>query len=298
MPLHKVMLAVLAMLILGLSAVISKIGLAEFPPILFLLMRFCSVLPALFFIPRPKISWRMLAAITFSISIAHLGLANLGLAMGASAGTFVLLLQTGSLFAILFAYLFYGHKPSKLDLVGICLGLMGICWICSEKGSEGSVLSILALLGSAIAWGLGFTLVKKTHESSLSLAVWSSVLLIPVMLIICGTFEGVDVAIASISNASMTGWMTVLFTGWIAMLGAGGILMYLMQTEPVSKVVPYNTLIPVFGCLASFVILGETLSPTMMIAGAWILLSLLVTRFGKQGIYHLKKIILRHNFSG
>lgn len=297
MPLHKCILAVFAMMLLGLSAVVSKIGLQEFSPMLFLLLRFCSVLPALYFIPRPKISWWMLAAITISISIAHLGLANVGLAMGASAGTYVLILQTGSLFAIFFAFLFYGHKPSKFDLIGIFIGLMGVCWICSEKGSEGSIIALAALLGSAITWGLGFTLVKKSHESSLSLSVWSSILLIPIMIVICGIFEGPEAAMTSIYHASITGWSTVFFTGWVGMLGAGGILMYLMQTEQVSKVVPYNTLLPVFGCLASYLILGETLSPAMLLGGLWIVLSLLVMCFGQLGMNQLKKIILKHNFS-
>ena len=161
MPLQKIALAVLAMTIFGLNAVVSKIGLGVFPPLLFNLLRFSIVLPCIFFVPRPPISWGMLIAITLSLSIGHLMFANIGLFLGASAGTYVLIQQSGSIFAILCAYLLFSHRPSRYDVIGMAFGIMGIICICSAKGTEGTLWAIAALVASAATWGIGFTLVKK-----------------------------------------------------------------------------------------------------------------------------------------
>lgn len=280
MSLSKIFLAVLAMLVFGLNAVLAKIGLMEIPPLLFNFIRFVFVLPCLLFIARPNISWAMLAMITGSLSILHLCLTNVALAMGASAGMYVLLLQTGSLFALLFTFLLIGTKPTVYDLVGIICGLFGIYWICTDKGAHGDLLAIFMLIGSAAMWGLGFTLVKKAHAPSLPTTVWTSVFAIPFLGVASGSMEGIDSILLTFQQASLFSWFTVLFSSWVSMLGAGGILMYLMRTESVAKVVPFNMLTPLFGCFFSQIILGEQITLAMVIGGVFILCGLMVSQFG------------------
>lgn len=282
MPFYKILLAVFVMMIIGLSAVVSKIGLAEFPPMLFLLLRFCVVAPALLFIPKPRISWPMLIAITATLSVGHLLLVNLGLSLGASPGIFAILLQTGTLFAILSAYFLFQHRPTRYEIIGIAIGMIGIYWICATRRLETDLWAVLALIGAAAAWGLGYTLVKKAHAPSVPTMAWTSILAIPCMAIICALFEGKEMILSSIANASLTAWSTVFFAGWVSMMGAGSILMYLMRTEKVSKVVPYNMLIPVFGCLASTIILNEKITQNMIVGGILIVFSFLITQFGQE----------------
>lgn len=276
MPFKKVMLAILVMTIFGLNAVLSKIGLSDFPPILFTLLRFVILLPGLFFVARPKMSWAMLLGITFTLSIGFLFFANLGLWLGATPGTYVFIQQTGSIFAIVAAYLLLGNRPSVFDIGGILLGLVGIYWICS--GISAPLWALVCLVGSAVTWGLGCTLVKKAHAPSTPTIIWTSVFVVPLLATLSLAIEGTDTIVSSITNASLTAWMTVFFSGWVSMLGAGGLLMYLMRTEEVSKVVPYNMLVPVTGCLFSSLILSEQLSINLLIGGSWILLGLILAQ--------------------
>lgn len=284
----KIFYAIIAMMIFGLNAVFTKFGLSEFPPLLYNFLRFALVLPAIFFVPRPAISWSMLLAIGLSLSVGHLSFACIGMALGASAGTFVLIQQTGSIFAICFAYLLVNHKPSRYDLLGIGLGLIGIYWFCASKGTEGGLLAIAALIGSSVAWGLGFTLVKKAHAPSLQTSLWTSIFAIPCMALASDSLEGTEAIGSALSNATLMGWSTVVFSGWVSMLGAGSLLMYLMRTEPVSKVVPFNMLVPLFGCLFAYLILGEQLTPAMLTGGAWILGGLMVSQFGAKLIHRFR----------
>jgi O-acetylserine/cysteine efflux transporter len=287
MSLYKIFLAVFAMMVFGLNAVFGKMALVEIPPILFNFIRFIFIFPCLFFISRPNISWAMLGLIAGSLSILHLCLTSIALAMGASAGMYVLLLQTGSLFALLFAFLLMGTKPTVFDILGIGFGLFGVYWICTDKGAHGDLWAILLLVGSAAMWGLGFTFVKKAQAPSLPTNVWASVFALPFLGIASGTFEGLDTIVSSLRQASLFSWFTVLFSGWASMLGAGGILMYLMRTESVAKVVPFNMLTPVFGCFFSYLIIGEQITWAMVIGGALILFGLVVSQFGSRVVGRL-----------
>lgn len=282
MPWTKAGIALVTMMIFGLNAVFSKIGLAEFPPFLFNLLRFSLVVPFLWWIGRPAISWQMLLAIAASLSIGHLSLANIGMYLGASAGTYVLIQQSGSFFAVLFAFILLKHKPTVYDIVGMCLGLVGVYWICSDKGTSGSIWAIAALVGSTMTWALGFTLVKKAHAPSVATTVWTAVFAIPFMVMASASFEGPSLVQASFAEASWLGWSTVAFAAWVSMLGAGSMLMYLMRTEPVSKVVPFNMLVPVFGCLFSALILGEEIQAAKIIGGIWIISGIILTQFGNR----------------
>ncbi|MBS0634681.1 MAG: EamA family transporter [Verrucomicrobia bacterium] len=281
MPFRKVLIALLVMLIFGLNAVMSKMGLQEFPPLLFTLLRFAILLPGIFFIARPQMSWGMLAAISGSISFGFLLFANMGLWLGASAGTYAFIAQTGSIFAIGVAYLILGNKPSPFDIAGIALGLVGIYWICTSNGIEGSFTALSCLVASAIMWGLGFTLVKKAHAPSVPTIVWTSIFVIPPLAV--GSLLVEDWS--CLKEATPVGWMSIFFSGWVSMLGAGALLMYLFRTEAVAKVAPYNMLVPVTGCLFSWLILNEQPSPNLLLGGSWILLGLIMA----QVIPHLFK---------
>lgn len=285
---QKIGLAVFAMMIFGLNAVLSKIGLKEFPPLTFNLLRFAVILPALVFIPRPAISWAQLAAIAFSLSIGHLMFASLGLYLGVSAGTFAFIQQTGPIFAIICAYLLMNHKPGVYDLIGLVLGLVGVVWICSSKEIQGGLIAIACVVISAALWGLGFTLVKKMHAPSIPTNAWTAVFVIPCMLIISFFYEGLDSMPAYIANASAIAWAMVFFSGWVSLIAAGGILMYLMRTEKVAKVAPFNMLVPVFGCCFSYLLLDEHLGLNILIGGAWIIAGLIVTQFGSKIITYFR----------
>ena len=107
-------------------------------------------------------------------------------------------------------------------------------------------------------------------------------------------FEGPETIWSSLGNGSILPWMTVVFSGWISMMGAGGILMYLMRTELVSKVAPFNMLVPVTGCLFSVLILGEQLSLEMIGGGMLIILGLAISQFGAKLKNRMQAALIRN----
>lgn len=280
MKLSKILLLILAMMAMGLNAIVTKIGVKEFSPLLFNFLRFALLLPALFFIPKPKISWLNLCLISLSLGVAMITLFNISLALGASAGLAILILQTGSLFTILFDFLFCKNKPSKWDLVGIIFGLIGVYVISSSKGIEGGNLCVCLLLAAATMYGFGFALAKKIKAPSFSLTIWMSSIAIPVLGIATSCIEGVDSISSSIAQASGKAWLAAFFAGWINMAAAGSILFYVNKTQGVANTAPYTMLTPLFGCIFAGLLLHEKFQTSVYIGGFWILSGLIASRFG------------------
>ena len=87
MPFRHVLLALLAVLLLGLAFPVIKIGLTEVPPFMLTGLRFTfSALPAVFFIRKPAVSWASLLAYGLLIGVVLFGVMftaiNLGLPSG------------------------------------------------------------------------------------------------------------------------------------------------------------------------------------------------------------------------
>ncbi len=281
MSLKKIFLAVLAMCIIGTNTTFSKVGLSEFPPLLFSFFRFLFISPLAIFIPRPKITWKLLFLIALTVGCLQIALVNIGLYLGASAASTSFIIQSGSLFAILFAYFILKSKPTLFDFLGIALGSFGLILIFSEKNLSGNLTSLSFCLASAVMWGLGYTLVKKANSKALPITAWMSALITPFLALLSYLFEDYDQIIHTLFNASSTAWASAFFSSWVSMLGAGAILMHLMQTEEIAKVVPFNMLIPIFGTLTAFLFLNEPLTLTTIIGGSWILLGIITTQFAK-----------------
>ena len=199
MPLHKILLAILAMAIIGTNTTFSKIGLSEFPPILFSFFRFFLILPLIFFTPRPKISWKLLISIALSLGVLHIALVNIGLYLGASAQATSFIIQSGSLFAIFFAFILLNARPSWSDFLGITLGSIGLILIFSEKNLACTLTSLIFCLLSAIMWGLGYTLVKKANTPALPVTIWMSLLISPFLALSSLMIEGNELIYRTLS---------------------------------------------------------------------------------------------------
>ena len=72
---RDLVLALLVILIWGVNFAVIRIGLNSLPPLLFASLRFTFVLlPAVFFLPRPKVSLANLAIYGVAIGLGQFGL--------------------------------------------------------------------------------------------------------------------------------------------------------------------------------------------------------------------------------
>jgi O-acetylserine/cysteine efflux transporter len=85
-PRH-LLLALAVAAIWGSNFVVMRYGIERVPPLLFATLRFVfALVPAVFFIPRPAVAWRKLAAFGLLTGVGQFGLLFLALKSDISPG--------------------------------------------------------------------------------------------------------------------------------------------------------------------------------------------------------------------
>ena len=87
MPARSAALLVLVAFIWGVNFVAIHVGLDHFPPLLFSALRFTLVaIPAVFFVKRPPVAWKYVAAVGFMLGVVKFGLVFISIDIGLPAG--------------------------------------------------------------------------------------------------------------------------------------------------------------------------------------------------------------------
>ena len=121
-----VCIAVLVAVIWGLAFVASRIALNEFSPELMTTLRFAiAALPCLL-VPRPKVSWGVLVAISFTLFLGQFLAQAFAIAHGVPVGLSSVIVQSQALFTIGFAALLFRERPSAWQTVGIGVATVGL----------------------------------------------------------------------------------------------------------------------------------------------------------------------------
>ena len=106
-------LAALVAALWGFNFVVIDWGMGAVPPLLFAAIRFAVVaVPACFFVPRPAVPWRTVAAVGAFMSLGQFGLLYLSLSLGMPPGLAALVLQAQVVFTIVIAAAALRERPS------------------------------------------------------------------------------------------------------------------------------------------------------------------------------------------
>ena len=119
MPARSTALLVLVAFIWGVNFVAIHVGLDHFPPLLFSALRFTLVaIPAVFFVKRPPVAWRYVAAVGFMLGVVKFGLVFISIDIGLPAGLASLAIQVQVLFTIFIAAIVLKERPRRDQLIG------------------------------------------------------------------------------------------------------------------------------------------------------------------------------------
>jgi len=235
---------------------------------------FFAAVPLVFFISRPQMPWRFVAAYGFAIGVCQFGLLFLGMKLGMPAGLSSLVIQVQVFFTIGLGLLYLGDRISPRNLIGAAIATAGIVLLAVHKlkgGESATLVGFVLVLVSALAWGSGNVIAKRAagdHEPDMfALVVWSS-LVPPIPLVVLSyLFEGGTGAWDAVAHAGALTWGCVLFLAWAATLFGFASWAGLMHRYPTGLISPFALLIPVSGLVSGAFFLGESLA-AMQIAGA------------------------------
>src|SRR5260221_1785680 len=255
---RDVLLAVVVMLVWALNFPISKLGFVDFPPILFMALRFAIVAALLcpfFHPPRAKLKQIMLVSVT--LGTFHFSLMFSGLARTDSA-TAALLVQSQVPFAALLAALFFKDRLTPRSMIGMAIALLGIALIVGEPRFGTDPLPVAMILGAAFAWAVANIQFKQIGAiDGFALTGWMAFFACPQLLILSLILE--DHHLAAITHAGWHGWGAIAYGAIVITILSYGLWYPLMRKYAVNQVIPYTLLIPALTVAGSYLILGDPL---------------------------------------
>lgn len=278
MSLRDRRLAALVALIWGVNFLAIEWGLEDVPPLLFAAIRFCAVVvPAVFLVARPAVSWTTLAGIGLFMSAGQFGFVYAAMEAGLPPGIAALVLQAQVLFTIVIAAGVLRELPTPVQVVGVTVAAVGLAVVGAGRGGEIPLLALLLCLAGAFSWAVGNVIARAAKApGGLGVTVWSALFVPAPLLAVSFLVEG-PAAIAD--GLASFGWQaaaSTAFTAGVSSLLGYGIFNSLLARNPAHLVVPWVLLVPPVAMLAAWIAFGDQPNLAEALGGGVMLLGVLI----------------------
>lgn len=283
------LLALLVVIVWGANFTVIKLGLSGVPPMLLAALRYLCVIPAIFFVKRPKISLRDIIFYGFSVGVGQFSCLFYAMKIGMPAGLSSILLQSAAFLTPIVAFIILKEKIKVKQLVGLGISLIGLCFI-GKSALDGiggvSFFALLLTLSAAGFWAISNIVIKyasnKAEEKGekldmMGVVVWSSLIPPIPLLIMAILMDSPKVILDSISALKPISLFSILYLALGATIFGYGMWSILLGRYEASKISPLSLMVPVTGLISARIVLGESLSTLQWIGGLIILLGLSVS---------------------
>jgi O-acetylserine/cysteine efflux transporter len=262
-----VCIAVLVAVIWGLAFVASRIALDEFSPALMTALRFGIAAVPCLFVGKPKVSWPLLIAISFTLFLGQFLAQAYGIAGGVPVGLTSVVVQSQALFTIAFAAVAFREWPTPMQTVGIGIAAFGLLLICGTVGYDFSVGAFAVLMISPISFAVGNLLLRRAKGVPMfDLFAWLCLTAAVPLFALALVIDGAGPTFHALAHMSRTGLICMLCLGGISTCIAYWLWGRLLRDYPAAQVVPFALLVPFVGAAASSIVFRETFG-TLRLAG-------------------------------
>ncbi|MFT0771779.1 EamA family transporter [Psychrobacter aquimaris] len=305
-------LAVLVTFIWGVNFTFIAWGLESFPPLMLTALRFFfTAVPLVLFLKPPKFN-RTLFIYAIGTFVMQYAFVFTAMHLGSSPGLTALLLQIQIFITVLLAYFILGEAVSRMQIVGMLVGVLGLSVIALNLGGDMPLAGFICILIAAIGWSFGNIASKQASKqasekaseqtalkamqqgtrvsvatssteknkasalSALALVVWGGLIACVMLTISSLTFETDAWQMATFTEASLKSWLSLGFIVYLSTLIGFGLWAHLLSQNTASKVMPFALLVPIFGMVTSVLLTGEVVTWWKMLAMMLILSGLLL----------------------
>lgn len=314
-------LAILVTFIWGVNFTFIAWGLESFPPLMLTAMRFFfTAIPLVLFLKPPKFN-RSLFIYAIGTFVMQYAFVFTAMHLGASAGLTALVLQLQIFITVLLAYLMLGEAVSRIQIIGMLVGVLGLSVIALNLGGDMPLIGFICILIAAIGWSFGNIASKQVSKqvsrqaatktmqqkagvsnvqpntvgnkasavTALALVVWGGLIACVILIVASLVFESDAWQLATFTQASLKSWLSLGFIVYISTLIGFGLWAHLLAQNTASKVMPFALLVPIFGMATSVLLTGEQVTWWKMLAMVLILSGLVLANV-KVGF--IKKIFI------
>ncbi|CAM3734573.1 EamA family transporter [Polynucleobacter arcticus] len=276
------LLALAIVAVWGTNFVVIKISLESFPPFLFAALRYIfALLPLVFFIPKPKVSWVNLCIYGLATGVGQFGVMYFAIDGRISPGLASLVIQTQVFFTIGFAMFFAREGLRLYQAVAVAVAMTGLVIIALHTDATTTFFGLALVVFAGLSWGIANTVSRQAGSiNMLSYVVWASAFSIPPLLIVALIFEGGASHLWDVTLAAPLGaWIGVLWQSWGNTLFGYAAWGWLLSKHPAAVVAPAPLLVPIFGMGASAFFLDESLPGWKMMAAGLVIAGLMINLF-------------------
>ncbi|KRG67907.1 DMT family transporter [Pseudoxanthomonas dokdonensis] len=182
------------------------------------------------------------------------------------------------LFAALVAFLFFGEKIGIRKSIALLIGFAGVVVLATSK-ADGLSLgpAVLAGASAALLYGIGVNLVRR-HLAGIPPAAAAAATLS------CAALLVLPLALSHWPQHAITplAWGSALAIGVICTGYAFLVFYQLIHRIGAPRAATVTYLVPVFGAAFAWALLGEPVTPVMLLAGAMILGSVAFSQRGPR----------------
>lgn len=281
LPLRDMLIALAVVAVWGTNFVVIKIALAALPPVFLATLRFAfALLPAAFFIKRPQVPWKDLAAYGLLIGTGQFGLLYVAMNGHISPGLASLVIQIQVVFTIGLSMRSSGERVRPFQWIAVALAGAGIFVIAMRGGGAATPLGLTLVVAAAMSWAGGNMVSRRSPKANmLAYVIWASLFSVPPLLALSVTLEGSHAIAEGLRRADAATWAAVLWQSAGNTMFGYALWGWLLARHPAATITPMALLVPVFGIGASAWWLGEPLPSWKLAAAALVLGGLALNLF-------------------
>jgi O-acetylserine/cysteine efflux transporter len=270
---RDIALALAAPVLWGVGFTFAKPALAQFPPMLMMVMIYLAT--TLLLLGR----WRSLRTPLWAILVIGAcggAIQSILIFSGLShlpASTAVLVLQSQVPFAVLSAWVIGKEQLSLARLIGIAIAIGGVALVAGAPESVSNYPALLMVIVGALVWAVAQAMIRAFgRDDGITTMGMTGLVSAPLALIGSLLFESRQWE--SVRTATPANWGALLLVLLLGYLLAYSAWYQLLGKYRVDQVTPFILLMPVAGVITGALALDEQLTPAVLIGGAIILVGL------------------------
>jgi O-acetylserine/cysteine efflux transporter len=275
MPIRDLFLVVLVCLVWGFNFVASAQGMQHFSPLVFMSLRFLAVLLVMLPFLRlpPRGQWGQLIFVCLCIGALHFTSFLWAISRSDDLTSIAIVLQTYIPISVLLAMLFLGERVGWRTLSAVVVAFVGV-GVLSFDPLIFSQLDVLALaLFAATAQAMGSVFMRGIKGvGAFNFQAWTAVVSLPVLVSLSLLLESGQ--LEAITTAAWLDWASVAYSSLVSSIVGYGLFFLLVQRNPVTAIMPYMLLMPVFAVVFGILVWGDRPGPNLYIGGGLVFASI------------------------